>query len=82
MEKTGTTSRGKILIISCPGYSQTHHRRAMSPSIHVKLNKISQQERLSGALCRLSGVTSYRGAGHNMESRESVRGLQKTLGDV
>lgn len=44
---------GGILIISCPGYSQTHHRRAVSPSIHVKLIKISQQERLTGALCRL-----------------------------
>jgi len=31
------------------------------PQHRVKLIKLSQQERLSGALCRLSGATPYRG---------------------
>lgn len=68
----GENAGGEILIIPCCGYSHNHHRRAMCPSISVKLIKISQQQRLTGALCRLSEAPSMRDAGHNMETRKRV----------
>lgn len=70
MEETGTTAGGGIQIISCPGCSQTDHKRAVSLCICVKLIKISQRERLLGALHRLTGATSYRAVGHSIGGRE------------